>query len=55
MDQFCPLGPAVVSIDEIEDPHNLSISCYVNDVRKQNSTTNELIHRIDKLVSYLSG
>ena len=54
MDQFCPLGPAVVTSDEIRDPHNLAISCYVNDVRKQNSNTKELIHRIDKLVSFLS-
>lgn len=55
MDQFCPLGPYVVSKDEIPDPHNLQISCSINGVQKQNASTGELIHRIDKLVSYLSG
>ncbi|XP_065210232.1 fumarylacetoacetate hydrolase domain-containing protein 2 [Planococcus citri] len=54
MDQFCPLGPCVVTKDEIPDPHNLQISCSVNGVQKQNANTVELIHRIDKLVSYLS-
>lgn len=54
MDQFCPLGPAITTTDVIRDPHNLNISCSVNGVEKQNANTNELIHRVDKLVSYLS-
>lgn len=54
MDQFCPLGPAITTTDVISDPHNLIISCSVNGVEKQKANTNELIHRVDKLISFLS-
>lgn len=54
MDQFCPLGPAVVTKEEIPNPHGLTISCSVNGVQKQNGNTDELIHRVDKLISFLS-
>ena len=35
MDCFAPLGPAVVTADEVGDPHNLNISCRVNNEIKQ--------------------
>ena len=35
MDCFAPLGPAVVTVDEVGDPHNLNISCRVNNEIKQ--------------------
>lgn len=54
MDNFCPLGPAIVTSEEIKDPHNLSIKCSVNGVTKQSSNTNQLVHRLDTLVEYLS-
>lgn len=54
MDTFCPLGPAIVTKDEIEDPHNLQISCRVNGDIKQNGNTKHMAHRIETLVSLVS-
>jgi len=54
MDYFCPLGPAIVTRDEIADPHNLTISTYVNDEQVQNSSTGLQMRRIPELVAYLS-
>jgi 2-keto-4-pentenoate hydratase/2-oxohepta-3-ene-1,7-dioic acid hydratase in catechol pathway len=54
LDTFCPLGPYLVTRDEIADPHNLSIKCIVNGEALQNSSTKELIFRIPYLIAYLS-
>ena len=42
MDGFCPLGPAVVTKEELGDPHNLRLGCKVNGVTKQDSSTNQV-------------
>jgi 2-keto-4-pentenoate hydratase/2-oxohepta-3-ene-1,7-dioic acid hydratase in catechol pathway len=54
MDTFCPLGSVLVHKNEIPDPHKLEIKCSINGVSKQVGSTEELIHRVDKLVSFLS-
>ena len=54
MDGACPLGPAVVIKEVVPDPHTLAIRCKVNGEVKQEANTNELIHRIDFIISYLS-
>ena len=54
LDSFCPLGPWLVSTDEIPDPHGLSIQCRVNGEILQNSNTRQIIHRIPLLIEYLS-
>jgi 2-keto-4-pentenoate hydratase/2-oxohepta-3-ene-1,7-dioic acid hydratase in catechol pathway len=54
LDSFCPLGPWLVSADEIPDPHALSIQCRVNGELRQDSNTGEIIHRIPQLIEYLS-
>lgn len=54
LDTFCPLGPYLVTKDEIPDPHNLSIKCLVNGEALQDSSTNELIFKIPYLIAYLS-
>lgn len=54
-DTFAPMGPALVSADEIADPHELDISLTVNGETLQNSNTRELIFRIPDLVAYLSS
>jgi 2-keto-4-pentenoate hydratase/2-oxohepta-3-ene-1,7-dioic acid hydratase in catechol pathway len=54
MDGSCPLGPSVVLKEVVADPHALPIRCKVNGKVKQDGNTNELIHKIDYLVSYLS-
>jgi 2-keto-4-pentenoate hydratase/2-oxohepta-3-ene-1,7-dioic acid hydratase in catechol pathway len=54
-DTFAPMGPYLVTADEIADPHNLNISLTVNDEVLQNSNTRELIFRIPELIAYLSS
>jgi acylpyruvate hydrolase len=54
LDTFCPLGPALVSKDEVGDPHQLKIRCYLNGKLVQDSTTANLIFDIPYLVSFLS-
>lgn len=54
-DTFAPMGPALVSADEIADPHALDISLTINGETLQNSNTRELIFRIPELVEYLSS
>ncbi len=54
-DTFAPFGPAVVTADEIEDPHNLNISLTLNGEVMQNSNTRNLIFRIPQLIAHLSS
>jgi 2-keto-4-pentenoate hydratase/2-oxohepta-3-ene-1,7-dioic acid hydratase in catechol pathway len=54
-DTFAPMGPYLVTADEIEDPHNLNISLTLNGETVQNSNTKELIFKIPDLVEYLSS
>lgn len=54
MDTFCPIGPCVVSSDEIGDPQNLIIKCSVNGVQKQISNTDQFIHKIPDIIARLS-
>lgn len=53
-DTFSPIGPCIVTKDEIEDPHNLNISLTLNNEVMQDSNTNQLIFSIPYLISYLS-
>ncbi|GIH28469.1 2-keto-4-pentenoate hydratase [Acrocarpospora phusangensis] len=53
-DGFCPLGPWIVTADEIADPHALAISARVNGETVQDSSTSEMIFRIPEIISYLS-
>jgi 2-keto-4-pentenoate hydratase/2-oxohepta-3-ene-1,7-dioic acid hydratase in catechol pathway len=53
-DTFAPLGPWIVTPDEIPDPHALDISLTLNGQTMQSSNTSNLIHKIDALISYLS-
>ena len=53
-DTFCPLGPAIVTADEIANPHNLRIVTKVNGETVQDGNTADMIFKIPFLVSYLS-
>ena len=53
-DTFAPLGPFMVSKDEIKDPHNLRLWLKLNGKTMQDSNTSDLIFGIPKLVSYIS-
>jgi 2-keto-4-pentenoate hydratase/2-oxohepta-3-ene-1,7-dioic acid hydratase in catechol pathway len=54
-DTFAPMGPYLVSADEIADPHALEISLRIGDQVLQRSNTRELIFKIPDLVAYLSS
>lgn len=54
-DTFAPMGPWLVSADEILDPHSLDISLRIGDEVLQHSNTRELIFKIPELVAYLSS
>ena len=53
-DTFCPMGPWVVTVDEIADAGKLQVWTEVNGERRQNSNTSDLIFGIEKIVSYCS-
>ena len=53
-DTFAPLGPYMVSADEIDDPHNLRLWLKLNGKMMQDSNTSDLIFGIPKLISYIS-
>lgn len=53
-DSFAPLGPSLVTCDEIPDPGNLSIQLRLNGQTMQDSSTSQLIFPIDALIAYLS-
>jgi 2-keto-4-pentenoate hydratase/2-oxohepta-3-ene-1,7-dioic acid hydratase in catechol pathway len=54
-DTFCPMGPWIVTAEDIEDPHELDIKMTINGEVLQNSNTRELIFRIPDLIAYLSS
>jgi 2-keto-4-pentenoate hydratase/2-oxohepta-3-ene-1,7-dioic acid hydratase in catechol pathway len=54
-DTFAPIGPAIVTADEIPDPHNLAISLTLSGELLQNSRTNNLIFKVPQLIAYLSS
>jgi 2-keto-4-pentenoate hydratase/2-oxohepta-3-ene-1,7-dioic acid hydratase in catechol pathway len=54
-DTFGPMGPWIVSADEIADPHNLDIALDIDGVTMQDSNTRELIFKIPELIAYLSS
>ena len=53
-DTFCPLGPWLVTRDEIKDPSNLKMKLSVNDHQYQNGSTATMVFKIPFLISYLS-
>jgi 2,4-diketo-3-deoxy-L-fuconate hydrolase len=53
-DGFCPIGPYLVTADEVEDVGNLRLSTLVNGELRQHSTTKNLIFSVPELVSFIS-
>jgi len=53
-DTFCPLGPCLVSKDEIPDPNNLTIKTEINGTVFQESNTADMIFSVSQLISQLS-
>jgi 2-keto-4-pentenoate hydratase/2-oxohepta-3-ene-1,7-dioic acid hydratase in catechol pathway len=54
-DTFAPMGPWIVTADEIADPHALDIWLEIGGERLQNSNTRELIFKIPRLIEYISS
>ena len=52
---FAPIGPFIVTADEIPDPQNLSVKLWVNGELKQDFNTNDMAHKIPKAISWLSS
>lgn len=52
---FCPLGPSIVTVDEIADPHALDISLSIDGETLQHSNTRELVFKIPDLIEYISS
>ncbi len=53
-DTFAPVGPYLVTKDEVTDPHNLRLWLSVNDLMMQNGNTSDFIFNIPHVVSYVS-
>ena len=53
-DSFAPIGPWLVTRDEVADPQNLKLWTEVNGVRRQNGSTQTMIFDVRTLVSYIS-
>lgn len=53
-DTFGPLGPWLVTTDEIPDPHNLSLWLEVDGKRYQNGNTSTMVFKVPEIISYLS-
>ena len=52
---FAPMGPWVVTKDEIADPHRLGISLTIGGEKLQDSNTSQMIYKVPALIEYLSG
>jgi len=54
LDTFCPMGPALVTADEIGDPQNLAICCTVGTERLQDGHTSQMYFTVAQIVSHCS-
>ena len=54
-DTFAPMGPWLVTADEIDDPLNLSVKLWVNKELKQNYNTSDMAHKIPRIIEWVSS
>jgi 2-keto-4-pentenoate hydratase/2-oxohepta-3-ene-1,7-dioic acid hydratase in catechol pathway len=54
LDKFFPLGPYLVTADDIEDPQDLPLRCWLNGELRQNSSTADMIFSVAHIISYAS-
>lgn len=55
LDTFCPMGPAILTADEVPDPTQLMLSTFVNGERRQHATVADLIFDIPTLIEAISA
>ena len=54
-DTFCPMGPYIVTADEIADPHRLQVKLWVNGELKQNYNTSDMAHKIPRCIEWVTS
>lgn len=54
LDTFCPVGPWIVTTDEIPDPHALAIRCLLNGDEMQRASTAEMVFDVDSLIAFIT-
>jgi 2,4-diketo-3-deoxy-L-fuconate hydrolase len=54
VDSFCPLGPEVATADELPDPSDLHVACYVNGDRRQHGATSNWLFDVPTLIEFLT-
>ena len=54
-DTFGPIGPALITADEIPDPHDLGVQLYVNDELRQDYRTSDMANQIPALIAFASS
>jgi 2-keto-4-pentenoate hydratase/2-oxohepta-3-ene-1,7-dioic acid hydratase in catechol pathway len=55
LDGSCPMGPVIVTVDEIPDPQRLRLQMSVNGVKKQDSNTSDMIFSVARIIADLSA
>src|SRR5690625_4162363 len=54
-DEFKPIGPYIVTCDEVNNPNNLQLTKYVNGVERKNANTSGMIFFCEEIISYISN
>lgn len=54
LDHFLPLGPYLVTADEVRDPQNLGLRTFVNGQKRQDSNTSDMVFSVAEIISYTS-
>src|SRR5437899_10814861 len=54
-DTFAPIGPYLVTADDIRDPHKLQVRLWVNGVLKQNFNTDDMAHKMPRCIEWVSS
>jgi 2-keto-4-pentenoate hydratase/2-oxohepta-3-ene-1,7-dioic acid hydratase in catechol pathway len=54
-DTFCPIGPYLVTADEVPDPHKLAIKLWVNGTLMQNFNTDDMAHKIPRCIEWVTS
>jgi 2-keto-4-pentenoate hydratase/2-oxohepta-3-ene-1,7-dioic acid hydratase in catechol pathway len=54
-DTFCPIGPYLVTADELPDPHKLPVKLWVNGEVKQNFNTDDMAHKIPRCIEWVTS
>lgn len=55
LDKFLPMGPYLVTADQVDDPQSLRVRCWLNGELRQDSTTADMIFSVAEIVSYVSS